>query len=124
MHINKIQLTSFKRFSKLTIDLSAIQPAPKLVLLIGVNGSGKSSIFDAFEWISQPYKDESYRNWSTSDYHNKNDDSAYVRVDFDNQDYLEAMAKTAITIKNRKDFFYGRSAVSYTHLTLPTKRIV
>lgn len=51
MHINKIRLTDFKRFSDLTIDLSAVQP-PKLVLLIGANGSGKSSIFDAFNWIA------------------------------------------------------------------------
>src|SRR5262245_11348198 len=52
MFINKLQLKNFKRFTDLTIDLSGAQPAPKLVLLIGANGSGKTCIFDAFEWLS------------------------------------------------------------------------
>jgi len=37
-----------KRFTDLTIDLSGLPAQPKLVLLIGSNGSGKSSVFDAF----------------------------------------------------------------------------
>jgi len=54
MFIKKLQLKNFKRFSDLTIDLEqAPQPpeggVPKLVLLIGANGSGKSCVFDAFE---------------------------------------------------------------------------
>lgn len=52
MFIRKLQLTNFKRFTNLTLDLSSQEPAPKLVLLIGANGSGKSAVFDAFEWIS------------------------------------------------------------------------
>lgn len=52
MFINKLRLQNFKRFTDLTIDLSAAQPAPKLVLLIGANGSGKSCIFDAFDSFS------------------------------------------------------------------------
>ena len=59
MFINKLQLKNFKRFTDLTVDLAPQPPKgganqqgenpPKLVLLIGVNGSGKSCIFDAFE---------------------------------------------------------------------------
>ncbi len=51
MFINKLQLKNFKRFTDLTVDRAAQQNQnpPKLVLLIGANGSGKSCIFDAFE---------------------------------------------------------------------------
>ena len=54
MFINKLELKNFKRFTDLTIDLSSPQneTSPKLVLLIGANGSGKSCIFDAFEAIN------------------------------------------------------------------------
>ncbi|MDX2043005.1 MAG: AAA family ATPase [Acidobacteriota bacterium] len=52
MRINRLQLKNFKRFTDLTIDLSSLQPSPKLVLMIGANGSGKSSVFDAFEWMT------------------------------------------------------------------------
>ncbi len=46
MKIKSIQLKNFKRFTDLTIE--EIPEDSKLVLLIGVNGSGKSSIFDGF----------------------------------------------------------------------------
>lgn len=47
MRITKVELKNFKRFTDLTID--GIPADAKLVLLIGSNGSGKSSVFDAFE---------------------------------------------------------------------------
>ena len=51
MLIKSIQFKNFKRFSDLTIDLDPTNSGqiPKLVLLIGANGSGKSSVFDGFE---------------------------------------------------------------------------
>jgi len=52
MRIKRLHLKNFKRFSDLTIDLSSLQTPPKLVLMIGANGSGKSSVFDAFEWLT------------------------------------------------------------------------
>ena len=56
MNIEKLHLTNFKRFTELEIDLTSCQAAPKLVLLTGANGSGKSSVFDAFEYVSTPHK--------------------------------------------------------------------
>lgn len=47
MHITKVELKNFKRFTDLTID--SIPADAKLILLIGSNGSGKSAVFDAFE---------------------------------------------------------------------------
>jgi hypothetical protein len=51
MKIQSIDLTNFKRFSNLTIN--GIPSTSKLVLLIGSNGNGKSSLFDGFDWISK-----------------------------------------------------------------------
>ena len=56
MNIEALHLKNFKRFNDLTIDLSSLDAPPKLILLIGANGSGKSSIFDAFEYLSGPAK--------------------------------------------------------------------
>jgi AAA15 family ATPase/GTPase len=47
MKIRTIRLREFKRFDDLTIDLG---PNPKkIVAMVGPNGCGKSSVFDAFE---------------------------------------------------------------------------
>jgi len=59
MKIKKFSLYNFKRFTNLSVE--DIPEYTKLVLLIGSNGSGKSSVFDAFDWLSkgniksQPY---------------------------------------------------------------------
>lgn len=45
MRIQSIHLQNFKRFTDLKIE--GIPESAKLVLLIGANGSGKSSVFDA-----------------------------------------------------------------------------
>ena len=50
MRISQIHLQNFKRFTDLKISLG--EQSPKLILLIGANGSGKSGIFDAFEYAS------------------------------------------------------------------------
>src|SRR5438270_189873 len=50
MKITRLELTNFKRFTNLTID--QVPATAKLVLLIGSNGSGKSSVFDAFELLN------------------------------------------------------------------------
>ncbi len=47
MRIKEIHLKEFKRFDDLTIDLG--NDPKKIVAIVGPNGCGKSSIFDAFE---------------------------------------------------------------------------
>ena len=51
MLIKTLKLKNFKRFADLEINLDPENTGnlPKLVLLIGANGSGKSSIFDGFQ---------------------------------------------------------------------------
>lgn len=51
MRIKNLQLQNFKRFTDLSIF--DVPETAKLVLVIGSNGSGKSSLFDAFDWISK-----------------------------------------------------------------------
>jgi len=50
MRIQSLQLQNFKRFTDLKIE--GIPDSAKLVLLIGANGSGKSSVFDALNRFS------------------------------------------------------------------------
>ncbi len=49
MKIKNIRLTNFKRFDDLTIDLG--NNLYRLVVLVGPNGCGKSSVFDSFEQV-------------------------------------------------------------------------
>lgn len=66
MKIKKITLKNFKRFSDLTI--SEIPESAKLVVLVGPNGSGKTSLFEAFNhW----YRLHSYGNVGKQDYFEK-----------------------------------------------------
>lgn len=54
MRIQQLHLENFKRFTDLI--LSNIPETAKLVLLIGGNGSGKSCVFDAFDWVKKSYR--------------------------------------------------------------------
>lgn len=76
----KIKSTQFKKFKRFTdLEIKEIGEKVKLVVLVGSNGSGKSSVFDGFRlWHSQHdgkgvrYEDEYYhkmgsekgRNWT------------------------------------------------------------
>ena len=53
MKIQSIHLQNFKRFTDLQIH--NIPPTAKLVVLLGPNGCGKSSLFDAFHYESSGY---------------------------------------------------------------------
>ena len=88
MKIAKIHLTNFKRFTDLLID--NIPSTSKLVLLIGANGSGKSSLFDAFAFIDAAIKrdvaqDEEFWNY----FKKKNGTPVSVTINNDkNSEYI------------------------------------
>jgi predicted ATPase len=78
MKIKSLHLKNFKRFTDLT--LQDIPQNARLVLLIGSNGSGKSSVFDAFEVLNR----HRYRNLTpnTEVYYSKNGKPFEVIADF------------------------------------------
>ena len=57
MRITGVHIQNFKRFTDLSIE--GIPSTAKLILLIGGNGSGKSSVFDGFDYVSKQFKDAS-----------------------------------------------------------------
>ncbi|MFP4095960.1 MAG: AAA family ATPase [Cyclobacteriaceae bacterium] len=105
MYISYLHLENFKRFTDLTIDLSKLDQPPKLVLLIGANGSGKSSVFDAFERISFMSKDG--RSFSDTYYRKDKEQEFQIKAinpkhSLQPTDEFSHLPKTA---------FYGRSSL-------------
>ncbi|MCU0329302.1 MAG: AAA family ATPase [Chitinophagales bacterium] len=95
MKIQKIQLKNFKRFTDLTID--GISTTTKLVLLIGANGSGKSSVFDAFDTIKLHIN----RNYI---FDRNNYKTYYTK----NQDYgFDIIISTNLGIISKNDYYGG-----------------
>jgi AAA15 family ATPase/GTPase len=108
MRIKKIELKNFKRFTHLIV--SDIPHTSKLVLVIGSNGSGKSCLFDAFDWLSKgPFKGLPH---DSENYYRKNGDSeATALVEFTDGNLIEKTG-TSVTkgIELVKKFF-GRSSI-------------
>ncbi|MFN4145198.1 MAG: AAA family ATPase [Runella sp.] len=103
MRISSLKIENFKRFSNLSII--NLPPSAKLVLLIGANGSGKSSVFDAFDWL--------YKLQKT--YHNE--DKLYYRKEIEKDSQIEIKFHDGTTIEKTKynqpipdKKFYGRSS--------------
>ena len=65
MYIKKIQMKEYKRFHDLTIDLG--ENPKRIVALVGPNGCGKSSVFDAMIYKTTIYG--AIGNGSVKDYH-------------------------------------------------------
>lgn len=53
MKIKKLHLKKYKRFSDLTIDLG--ETPKRIIALVGPNGCGKSSVFDAMLFHNNAY---------------------------------------------------------------------
>jgi predicted ATPase len=109
MKISTIHLTNFKRFNDLKID--NIPSSAKLVLLIGSNGSGKSSLFDAFGFMDGFIKKDSHPK-SVSTYFKKEEaHPTTVVITFDNQAKLsltDGAFSSEQPLPNHS--FYGRTS--------------
>jgi len=103
MRLASVSLHHFKRFTDLRIE--EVPESAKLVLLIGQNGSGKSSVFDAFNLFSKGLRG------FEKDYHAKSpDSSARVEIRFQSGETIEwDMRNGLIGYQNQK--FFGRSSL-------------
>ncbi|MGL5419859.1 MAG: AAA family ATPase [Plesiomonas shigelloides] len=68
MKIKEVKLNRFKRFTNLT--LKGMPETAKLIVLVGPNGSGKTSLFEA---LNHWYKFRGFNNLGAQDYLEKND---------------------------------------------------
>ncbi len=116
MRIQKLQLQNFKRFTDLTITLD--KPY-KLVLLVGANGSGKSSVFDAFEAVSSYIKDVDGYNSNKKNYEKgyyaKNINADFnIRIDDEKSEFASISGRGTrlfSAVNNLENIFYGRSSL-------------
>uniref|UniRef100_UPI0040578DD2 AAA family ATPase n=1 Tax=Acetatifactor sp. TaxID=1872090 RepID=UPI0040578DD2 len=103
MKIKKIHLEQFKRFTNLTIH--SIPETAKLVVLLGPNGCGKSSVFDAFKtWHLR----KGYSNVANNDYCKKistDHRSSYDLVNIDFHTDISQFSQTKF-----HETFYFRTA--------------
>lgn len=108
MRITKVELKNFKRFTDLTVD--GIPADTKLVLLIGANGSGKSSVFDAFEMFNAATKKD-FENGGEQYY--KKNLAVPLRVTLLENNSLSTIGDGVSINLDRfgQNSFYGRSSL-------------
>jgi ABC-type transport system involved in cytochrome c biogenesis ATPase subunit len=107
MHITDLQVKNFKRFTD--FEIRNIPDSSRLVLLIGANGSGKSSLFDVFNYyIAHARGDAAWDAW---DYYKKaKDESLFVSIQFDEAPAFESSDGTINGADAVSDRFYGRTS--------------
>ena len=109
MKIKKIAIRNFKRFTNLMV--SDIPDSSKLILVIGANGSGKSSLFDAFDWLGKgDYKSRYYRVEDVNNYYRKNDEDPYVLIELADGMQIEK-GEFVLKGQNLLKKFIGRSSI-------------
>ena len=103
MRIKAVHLEQFKRFTDLSIQ--NIPQTAKLVVLLGPNGCGKSSVFDAFKtW----HLFNGYRNGANNDYCRKDSDSTKNSFELVNIDFHTDIS--SFSQEQYHQFFYFRTA--------------
>ncbi len=121
MYIKELHLQNFKRFTDLKINLSESPEPYKLVLLIGANGSRKSSVFDAFEALAMfsknhgrnldDYLTEYYKKKHDHEF-KKHDHEFNVSVLFEDGTHVTRTDNTSNNLYNLPlNALYGRSSL-------------
>ena len=112
MKLKTIRLKNFKRFDDLTINLG--DSPRKIIALVGPNGCGKSSVFDAFEEKLKDYKGASQNEHAS--YFSKLWHSIFPdkKAESYNKNESITISKEDGTNSFDKKSFYIRSAYRFT----------
>lgn len=114
MKIKQIHLKNYKRFYDLTINLG--EKPKKIVALVGPNGCGKSSIFDAFLFLQNSYYQIGSTSLKNLEYHTLKYQANYsyenIKILFDEGEYNDILNEKTKDGKQRTIFSF-RSAFRY-----------
>lgn len=105
MKIKNVTVKKFKRFSDLSI--SDISETVRLIVLVGPNGSGKTSLFEAFNHY---YRLISYGNPGLQDYFEKKSETTTLGNWYQNKVKIQFHNNENPTGQQLKGKFYFRSA--------------
>lgn len=112
MKIKEIKLNKFKRFTDLTI--TDIPESTKLVILVGPNGCGKTSVF---EGLNHWYKWNGFYTVGSKDYYLKEGDKETANKD--NWHIEQVQVSTYDTDLKNKDNIHGRFYFRTAHRNEP-----
>ena len=114
MYIKKIQMKDYKRFHDLTIDLGS--NPKRIIALVGPNGCGKSSVFDAMLFLANSFDHLGSGTSKDYHYHSLKQNPSYnyqnVVIEFDKGDFLAVRESKKINGKDNSIFSF-RSAFRY-----------
>lgn len=103
MKIKEIHLEQFKRFTDLTV--ANIPQSVKLVVLVGPNGCGKSSLFDAFKSY---HLNRGYSLYAKTDYCNKDQENQKLNHELVNIQFYDDVS--GLGHEQWRQSFYFRTA--------------
>ena len=109
MKIKNISIKDFRRFTDLTIE--GIGPQVKLVVLLGRNGSGKSSLFDALSLAASQCKHGNYE-WDHLYYSKDNNNNLGDVLRKIHCEFHDSAIEYPTREARRKDFYF-RTAYRY-----------
>ncbi len=114
MKIKKIQIKNgYKRFSNLTIDLS--ENPKRIIALVGANGCGKSSVFDAMLYMQNNQIPLGDKGTKGDNYHSMNGlpyNQSNIVIDFVGKSYRELLNEKK-PLKKEGTIFSFRSPYRY-----------
>lgn len=114
MKIKTLHLVKYKRFADLTINLG--DNPKRIVALVGPNGCGKSSVFDAMLFLNNAYDHIGGTSGKDYHYHSLEKRPDYrvnnINIEFDNGDFAQ-VRELKMTEGKQKTIFSFRSSFRY-----------
>lgn len=105
MKIKNVSLNKFKRFADL--EITGIPEAAKLIILVGPNGSGKTSLFESLNYW---YQLSAFGNIGSQDYIEKKGEPSTLGNWYQDKVKIEFHNEAQVSGKEAKGKFYFRTA--------------